>query len=154
MPDDLYDPHALAWSERQAELLRRGELVNDVDREHVIEEIENVGLCERNAAHSYLRLILVNLLKLRGWPGFGAGQHWRSDMVGLQTEAGWRFAPSMRQRIDLEALYVSAVQQIQLVRYGGKPALPPPASCPVTLDQLLTAPVEDLEAAVSAHTAS
>ena len=46
MPDDLYDHDALAWSEHQASLLRRvarGERVNEVDWEHVIEEIEDRG---------------------------------------------------------------------------------------------------------------
>jgi hypothetical protein len=46
MPDDLYDRVALAWSEHQAGLLWRGERVNEVDWEHVIEEIEDVGLSE------------------------------------------------------------------------------------------------------------
>jgi hypothetical protein len=67
MADDLYDHDALAWSERQATLLR-GERVNDVDWDHVVEEIEDVGLSELNAVYSYLRQILVRLLKLHGWP--------------------------------------------------------------------------------------
>ena len=47
MPDDLDDREAPAWSEHQASLLRRvarGERVNEVDWEHVIEEIEDVGV--------------------------------------------------------------------------------------------------------------
>ena len=47
MPDDLYERDILAWSERQAELLRRvanGERVNDVDWPHVVEEIADVGI--------------------------------------------------------------------------------------------------------------
>jgi len=49
MPQDLYDQDALAWSQQQAELLRRtacGERVNGLDWEHVVEEIEDVGLSE------------------------------------------------------------------------------------------------------------
>jgi len=54
MPDDLYDRDAPAWSERQAELPRRvarGERVNDLDWDHVVEEIEDVGLPELSAVH-------------------------------------------------------------------------------------------------------
>jgi hypothetical protein len=156
MPDDLYDRDALAWSERQAALLRRvarGERVNDVDWDHVVEEIEDVGISELNAVQSYLDQILVHLLKLHGWPELDSEQHWRAEIVAFQTGLERRFAPSMRQRIDLAKLYNRAVQQIELLRYGGKPALAPPTACPVTLDQLLTASVQDLEAAVSAHTA-
>ena len=46
MPSDLYERDILSWSEHQADLLRRlarGERVNDVDWEHVVEEIEEHG---------------------------------------------------------------------------------------------------------------
>ena len=155
MPDDLYDRDALAWSERQAALLRRvarGERVNDVDWDHVVEEIEDVGLSELHAVHSYLLQLLVHLLKLHGWPDLGAVQHWRSEIVGFQTHAAQRFAASMRQRIVLEEIYDRAQRQIEPLRYSGRPALTPPAVCPVTLDQLLTSARADLEAAFSTAT--
>jgi len=156
MPDDLYDRDALAWSERQAELLRRvarGERVNDVDWDHVVEEIEDVGLSELNAAKSYIRQMIVRLLKLHGWPEFDADQHWRAGIAALQTELPDHFAPSMRQRIDIGKIYERAPRQIELARYGGKPAVTPPAECPVTLDQLLSASCADLEAAFSTQQA-
>jgi hypothetical protein len=43
-----------------------GEKVNDIDWAHVVEEIEDLGLSELNAVHSYLRQILFHLLKLNG----------------------------------------------------------------------------------------
>jgi hypothetical protein len=156
MPDDLYDRDALAWSERQAALLRRvarGERVNDVDWDHVVEEIEDVGISELNAVHSYLLEILVHLLKLRGWPELSAGQNWRSEIIGFQSNADRRFAPSMRQRIDLQQIHERALRQIEQLRYGGHTAADPLAVCPVTLDQLLSAPIEVLEAAFSAQAA-
>jgi hypothetical protein len=152
MPDDLYDRDALAWSERQATLLRRvarGERVNDVDWDHVVEEIEDVGLSELHAVYSYLDQILAHLLKLRGWPEFEAEQHWRSEIVAFQTGMERRFTPSMRQRIDLAKVYDRAIRQIDLLCHGGRPSQPCPAICPVTLDQLLTASVRDLEMAFS-----
>ena len=155
MPDDLYDRDALAWSERQAALLRRvarGERVNDVDWDHVVEEIEDVGISQLNAVCSYLRQILVHVLKLHGWPEIASEQHWRGEIAAFQADAAQRFAPSMRQRIDLDKIYNRALRQLEVTSYGGKAARTPPTSCPVTLDQLLTAPVEDLEAVFSAQT--
>jgi len=157
MPDDLYDRDALAWSERQAALLRRvarGERMNEVDWDHVVEEIDDVGISELNAVQSYLDQILLNLLKLHGWPELDSDQHWRAEILALQTGLERRFAPSMRQRIDLAKIYNCAKRQIDLIRYGDKPALASPAICPVSLDQLLTASVEDLEAAFTAQPAS
>ena len=155
MPNDLYEHDVLAWSERQAELLRRvarGERVNDVDWDHVVEEIEDVGVSELNAVHSYLYQMLVHLLKLRGWPDLEAEHHWLAEIDAFQTGLERRFTPSMRRRINLANIHARAVRQIDLLEYSGKPALPPPAICPVTLDQLLTMPVKDLEAAFSSRT--
>jgi hypothetical protein len=150
MPYDLYDRDVLAWSEHQATLLRRTarrQRVNDIDWTHVVEEIEDWGLSELNAVHSLLRQILVHLLKVHGWPTLGACRHGRSEIVSFQTDAQRRFTPSMRRRIDLDAIYARALLQIEPLRYGGKPALAAPATCPVTLDELLTRSCNDLEAA-------
>ena len=148
MPDDLYERDILAWSVHQAALLRRitsGERVNDVDWAHVVEEIEDVGLSELNAVRSYLRQILVHLLKLHGWRDLSACRHWRSQIVAFQADMQQRFAPSMRQRIDLQAVYERARMQIEPLRYGAPAAAPAPVACPVTLDALLTKPCDALE---------
>jgi hypothetical protein len=140
MPDDLYERDVLAWSEQQADLLRRlarGERVNDVDWSHVVEEIEDVGLSELNAVQSYLELILGHLLKVHGWPDSPSLGHWRSEIVAFQKNAARRFAPSMRQRIDLARLYEGALEQLEAAGYGNVPPRQAPAACPFTLDQLL-----------------
>jgi hypothetical protein len=108
MPDDLYDRGSLAWSEHQAALLRRvarGEKVNDIDWTHVAREIEDVGRSELNAVHSYPRQMPVFILKLNGRPRLAARRHWRGEIVAFQTGARQRYAPSMRQRIDVSELY-------------------------------------------------
>jgi hypothetical protein len=140
MPDDLYDRDVLAWSEHQADLLRRlarGERVNDVDWEHVVEEIEDVGLSELHAVQSLLNQMLVRLLKLGGWPESQSANHWRVELVAFQKDAARRFAPSMTQRIDLLRLYADALEQLGGIEYDGNAPLPWPADCPFTLDQLL-----------------
>jgi hypothetical protein len=58
---DLYGDDILLWSERQAALLRRmgaGEQVNDqVDWEHVAEEIDGVGHSEPHGPKSLLMVL-------------------------------------------------------------------------------------------------
>jgi Domain of unknown function DUF29 len=153
MPDDLYDRDALAWSEHQASLLRRiarGEQVNEVDWEHVIEEIEDVGLSHLNAVQSCLRLMLVHLLKVHGSPESPSVGHWRGEIVSLQADAAQRFAPSMRQKIDSDRLYRLARQQVSAASYEGREPLPSPETCPFTLDHLLTEPGSALQTSVDA----
>jgi hypothetical protein len=140
MPNDLYDRDILIWAEQQADLLRRlerGERVNGVDWVHVVEEIEDVGLSELNAVQSHLRLMLVHLLKVRGWPDSLSRSHWRGEIVSFQQNAVQRFAPSMRQRINLARLYSDALEQLEGADYDGVAPRPWPSNCPFTLDQLL-----------------
>jgi hypothetical protein len=140
MPNDLYERDILSWSEHPADLLRRlarGERVNDVDWEHVVEEIEDVGLSELNAVRSYLRLMLVHLLKLQGWPDSPAADHWRREIACFQSDAVQRFAPSMRHRIDLASLYARALNELKDTRFDDVFPQPWPPACPVGLDELL-----------------
>ena len=149
MPDDdLYDHDILAWSEHQSSLLRRvarGERVNEVDWLHVVEEIEDVGLSELNAVRSYLRQMLVHLLKLQGWPESTACDHWRPELRGFQADAVQRFAPSMRQRIDIAEIYRRACRQLDGLLLDDREPLPFPDACPFILDDLLEGDSRDLE---------
>src|SRR5271166_2574821 len=136
MSDGLYERDILAWSQHQADLLRRlgrGERVNDVDWTHVAEEIEDVGLSELHSVESFLNLILVHLLKLYGWPDSQACGHWRGEIVAFRNNANRRFAPSMRQRIDIGALYAEAAEQLREI----DPDTRLPDENPFTLDHLL-----------------
>lgn len=149
MPDSLYERDILAWSAHQADLLRRlgrGERVNDVDWTHVVEEIEDVGLSQLNAVRGYLRQMLVHLLKLRGWPDSVSANHWRQEIAAFQADAEQRFTPSMRQAIDVEALYVRAVRQARVATIDGVPPRAWPEACPIGLDALLNDDVGALEA--------
>jgi hypothetical protein len=151
MPDGLYERDILSWSQHQADLLRRlarGERVNDVDWEHVVEEIEDVGLSELHAVESFLDLMLVHLLKIHGWPDSPSVDHWRAEVGAFQKNAARRFAPSMRQRIDVAKLFADALEQLDGVHYNGIPGRLGPGECPFTLDMLLTERRAMLESAL------
>ena len=142
MPDGLYERDALAWAERQAELLRRlaaGERLNEpVDWPNVIEEVQDVGLSELRACKSLLRQVLVRLLELYAWPGSTAAAHWRSEVIGFKADMRDRFAPSMRQRIGLDGICRVALEQVQAATDGSGEPRPVPATCPFVLDDFLS----------------
>lgn len=142
MPDGLYERDALAWAERQADLLRRlaaGERLNEpVDWPNVIEEVQDVGLLELRACKSLLRQALVHLLKLHAWPGSMAAAHWRSEVIGFRADMRDRFAPSMRQRISLDEIYRAALEQVQVGTDDTGEPHPSPAACPFVLDDFLS----------------
>jgi hypothetical protein len=136
-----YDADILTWSERQGGLLRRraaGELVNDaeLDWPNIAEEIESVGRGQLSAVQSGLRQALTHMLKAEAWPLSGDVPHWRAEARGFRDDAARAFTPSMRQRIDLAALYARALRATPET-IDGQPPLPMPQACPMTLDDLL-----------------
>ena len=140
MSDRLYETDVLTWSIQQADLLRRaarGERVNGLDWENLIEEIEDVGKSELRAVRSNLRQALVHLLRLAGWPANDAAGHWRSEVVGFLAEAAADFTASMRQRFDLGAIYEDALAQASSDRIDGRAPRSLPEACPFTLNDLL-----------------
>jgi Domain of unknown function DUF29 len=140
---DLYNDDILLWSERQAELLRRlaaGERANDlVDWENVIEEVESVGSsnCTRLSRSSCRRLSTRS--RAEGWPNSRDAPNWRAEAVRFRCDAADRYAPSMRQRIDLAGLYRRALRTLPETRDGQHP-LPVRQDCQTTLDELLAEP--------------
>ena len=148
MPDDFYDRDILYWAESQADLLRRlgrGEAVNGVDWEHVVEEIEDVGWSELHSVQSHLNLMLLHLLKIWLLSESEALGHWRAEVVAYQKNAARRFTPSMRQRIDLGRLYEDAIEQLEAGGHTTSPMRKWPVACPFTLDQLLCDKWAELE---------
>ena len=142
MPDGLYERDALAWAERQAELLRQlaagGCLNEPVDWPDVIGEVQDVGLAELRACKSLLRQALVRLLELYAWPDSMAAAHWRSEVIGFRADVRDRFATSMRKRIVLDEIYRVALEQAQAETDNTGDPRPVPAACPFVLDDFLS----------------
>lgn len=114
--DHLYDVDVYAWSERQAATLRgligtRRDLPNELDLENVAEEIEELGSNRRDAAESYIRLILVHLIKMTAAPQASALKHWRAEIVTFHIELTSKLTPAMMGRIDLDRLWRLAKRQ-------------------------------------------
>lgn len=136
MPDGLYELDILAWSQHQADLLRRlgrGERVNDVDWTNLAEEIEAVGRSELHSVESLLTLMVVHLLKLQAWPDSDACNHWRGEIVGFQIAANKHYTLSMGQKIDVGELYAYGLRRLTTEA----PNTRFPVENPFTLDKLL-----------------
>jgi hypothetical protein len=99
-PHALYDQDLLAWAERQAEHLRAGQL-DQLDVEHLIEELEAMAGRLRRELKNRLRVLLAHLLKWqaqrrrrsRSWAATIAEQ--RDQIEALLEEN-----PSLRRDLD------------------------------------------------------
>jgi hypothetical protein len=137
---DLYDEDILLWSERQSDLLRRvarGEPVNEpLDWANIIDEVESVGREQLHAVESLLFQAFVHMLKAEAWPLSRDADTWLADARGFRAQTRRRFAPSMRQKIDLDGIYADALKALPETM-GGQPGLPVSSQCQLTLDELL-----------------
>lgn len=139
-----YDTDILAWSERQAALLRRladGERVNsdELDWPNIAEEIESVGRSEVKGVRSAIVQALLHDLKAEAWPLSHDAPHWRAQARGRRDDARDDFTESMRPKIDMADLYRRA-RRLMPDTIDGQAPLAVPDACPVTLDELLSEP--------------
>jgi hypothetical protein len=140
---DTHDTDIALWSLHQAELLRRmakGERVNDqVDWENVAEEIEDMGNNVVRGVASHLVQAILHDLKAEAWPLSRDVPHWRAEARGHRDEAREAYAPSMKDRpeLDMSKLYRRALRRMPDF-IDDLPPLPVPDVCPVTLDELLS----------------
>jgi transposase len=140
----LYDTDVVVWAETQAALLRRlarGERVNDIDWENVVEEIESVGISEIRAVESLWFQAMLHLIKLHLMPDDLAARHWGHETTAFLAQAADRYLPSMRRNIDLDRLW-GRCRKLSAADTDGTETLP--RLCPWPIEQLLDATWADL----------
>ena len=80
--ESLYEEDFYAWTQQQAALLRRlPRLGNELDLEHIAEEIEDLGRSDLRAARSLCQHIIEHLLKLEYSGLEDPADHWRDEIV-------------------------------------------------------------------------
>lgn len=146
----LYDDDILLWSEQQAAAIRRLRegargLPNELDIDNVAEEIESVGRSELAAVKSFLRLILLHLVKLSVESEADAVGHWRGELAAFHADLADRYAPSMRQRIAIDALWCDVGERFRLdPQLAAVDPARLPADCPFAFDEIFDARIDDL----------
>lgn len=74
-----YDKDLYTWSLEQANLLRQRKF-DEIDLEHIIEEIEDMSKSERRALQSFLETLLMHLLKWQFQPAY-QGRSWKFTII-------------------------------------------------------------------------
>ena len=133
----LYDQDFLLWTEKIAGLLRAGRL-DELDIEHLAEEIEDMGKSQRRELESRLRVLLAHLLKW-GWQRDKRSNSWKATAANQRAElrAVFRDSPSLKTHLpeSVAEAYRDAVEEAAL-----ETGLPPdtfPEHCPFTSEQIL-----------------
>jgi hypothetical protein len=133
----LYDNDIIAWANEQARLLRAGYL-DQIDVEHIAEEIEDVGKSEQRELASRMAVLLAHLIKWQYQPE-RQGNSWRRT-IRAQRQAivlRLRRTPSLKAMLGdpewREEIWADAV--VSAMAEAGLDDLP--QDCPWPVAQVL-----------------
>ena len=135
-PDEsLYEADFHAWTQQQARLVEQGHW-DEVDRQHLAEELESMGRAERRELRSRLSVLLAHLLE---WQ---YQSHLRSRSRELtireqrsQVDLVLQDNPSLRASLDATLRDAYRLAVFAALRETGLPAFP--AQCPYTPDEVM-----------------
>jgi hypothetical protein len=136
----LYERDFYAWAKAQAELLRAGQY-SDLDLEHLIDEVDDLGESLKRSARSRIRTIIEHLLKLEHSPARDPRAGWYDTILAQRSDLADELTASIRREVEpaLAELYDRARQTAaaSLRNHGGRAAADAlPQACPYTLDQI------------------
>lgn len=139
MSSSLYDTDLYAWATGNAALIRSGRL-DEVDFEHIAEELESMGRSERRAITSRLEVLLMHLLKWRYQPE-RQGRSWRLTVKEQRRRLARLLAENPSLRAELPAIFADAYADAVLstARETGLEETAFPDTCPFALADVLDA---------------
>ena len=141
----LYDEDFYAWTQEQAELLRRGGAgANGLDIELIAEEIEDLGKSELHACQSLCEHIIDHLLKLEYSGLDEPARHWRQEIVEWRVQLEKKLTRSILAKLDVAERYRYALRLLRAFEPDAPGLMQRvPAECPYSLDQIVGTGDED-----------
>ena len=137
VPAVSYDADFYSWTQQTAELIQQGR-TDEVDLEHVAEEIADMGKRDRRELRSRLIVLLTHLLKWQMQPVLRSPS-WRSTILEQRRQIALVLSdsPSLRRIAshELASLYADAIQDA--INETGLPAVTFPPNCTYSLEQIL-----------------
>lgn len=132
---ELYEEDYAQWLEEILLLLKRKDL-EQLDYEHLIEELEALGRSERNAVASLTIQILVHLLLYQYWETERDrhGRHWQVEILTFRTQLNLKLTKNLHNHLEqnLDTLYKKAYKIAAL-----KSQLKLPTENPFKLEEII-----------------
>jgi hypothetical protein len=113
-PENLYNQDFQEWIQKTIEHLQKSEF-EKLDREHLIEELEDLGRSEKRSLESNLMILLAHLLKLKVQKN--APEMMQQSWLNSVDEHRKRIQKSLRETPSLKASLSSAIDSAYLDAY-------------------------------------
>jgi hypothetical protein len=132
-----YEEDFYGWAMENAALLKKGKF-NEVDINHIIEEMENLGASEKRELVSRLSQLIMHLLKWHFQP-IMRGHSWIYSIrvQRKQTKIHLKDNPSLKSKLDeilLDSYDVAISEAAKETSLDEKNF---PSECPYTFDQII-----------------
>ncbi|MGH6945068.1 MAG: DUF29 domain-containing protein, partial [Geminicoccaceae bacterium] len=98
---DLYEGDFYTWARAQAALLRAGRY-EELDLQHLIEEVDDLGESLYRSVRSRARTIIEHLLKLEYLPAREPRNLWYDTIAVQRVDLEDDLRPSLRARVETE----------------------------------------------------
>jgi hypothetical protein len=133
----LYDVDDAQWLEETVSLLKKHQF-QQLDLDHLIEELEDLGREKKNAVASLLEQIIRHLLLLQYWTTEAEynAVHWQEEIYTFRTQLGRKITTNLRNYLEkeLNSIYQDALGFVKIKTINSV-VFPP--DCPYSLEQLL-----------------
>ncbi|NES23887.1 MAG: DUF29 domain-containing protein [Symploca sp. SIO3E6] len=133
----LYKTDEYLWLEETISLLKAHSL-EELDLEHLIEELESLGKRDLNKVRSLLRQIMVHLLLLEYWQEEQERnyRHWKGEVTAFRADLRDALTTSLENKLkeDLESIYRTPLKIV--LQKTGLSSNTIPDNCPYSFAQL------------------
>jgi len=131
-----YDQDFFAWTRQQADFMRERQF-QELDLEHLIEEIESMGASERRQLVSGLKMLMAHLLKWQ-FQSHMQSRSWSATIKEqrLSIEDLLDDNPSLRGRLDTVIPKAYRLARLLAVRETNMEESTFPDRCPYTWEQI------------------
>ncbi|MFM7909335.1 MAG: DUF29 domain-containing protein [Microcystis sp.] len=134
---ELYELDDSQWLGETISLLRNHQF-QQLDLEHLIEELEDLGKEKKNAVASFLEQVIRHLLLLQYWTKEAEYNtiHWQEEIYNFRTQLKRKMTTNLRNYLEeeLNSIYQDALGFVKIKTVN---TVIFPSQCPYSLEQLL-----------------
>ena len=133
----LYEIDDSQWLGETVSLLRNHQF-SQLDLEHLIEELEDLGKEKKNAVASFLEQVIRHLLLLQYWTKEAEynAVHWQEEIYNFRTQLKRKMTANLRNYLEeeLNSIYQDALGFVKIKTVN---TVIFPSQCPYSLEKLL-----------------
>lgn len=133
----LYDVEYDQWLARTISLLKENRF-NELDKDHLIEELEDLSRREKKTVERFLEQIIRHLLLWQYWTAehdYNAN-HWQAEIMSFRTQINEDLTQNLRNHLQENQVKIYE-KALKYVKQKTGYEVDFPENCPYTLDQLL-----------------